>query len=68
MRRAFCLMLTVDLWFAGIIILGFQASAEAESIYDTGFEPPQFALGPLNGQDGWTFNGEVQDGVVRSGE
>ncbi|MEM7244433.1 MAG: hypothetical protein AAF533_03775 [Acidobacteriota bacterium] len=45
--------------------------AEASVVYDTGFEPPDFVLGPLRGQDGWVGDpsvvGSVQDAVVESG-
>lgn len=42
-------------------------AARAGVIYETGFEPPNFALGGINGQEGWTGDGIIENTVVRSG-
>ena len=38
-------------------LLGVVNTAQAAPIYQTGFEPTTFAVGPLVGQDGWTVGG-----------
>jgi len=45
MARGSILLLTLTLCFA--------AGSKAQATYTTGFEPPQFILGDVNGQDGW---------------
>ncbi len=56
------------------VILGFimlAGSAEAQIVYQTGFESPEYAVGGLVGQNGWLqFGGAtstVQTDVVKSG-
>ena len=41
-------------------------------LYETGFEPPRFAPGPIQGQDGWTGEGTtdriaIHPGIARTG-
>jgi hypothetical protein len=42
-------------------------SVQADTIFATGFEPPTYAVGPINGQDNWTGDGTIQTAVVKSG-
>lgn len=39
--------------FAVTLTLTFAPLASAQAIYTTGFEPPTFTLGDVDGQDGW---------------
>jgi hypothetical protein len=44
-------------------------SARAGVIYATGFEPPSFTVGPINGQSGWfvfSASGQVNDPVIET--
>jgi hypothetical protein len=60
-----------------VAILTLLASATpkavADVIYQTGFEPPTFSVGTLNGQNGWSVSGAstsqtvVETSVVRNG-
>ena len=52
----------------------FVAAAPAAIVYSTGFEPPKFTTGNLDGQDGWNGHtdavpsaAKVQTGVFHSG-
>jgi MYXO-CTERM domain-containing protein len=39
----------------------------ATTLFSTGFEPPTYAVGALNGQDGWTNAAVVENSVVFAG-
>jgi hypothetical protein len=46
-----------------------SGSARAGVICATGFEPPSFAVGPINGQSGWfvfSASGQVNDPVIET--
>jgi hypothetical protein len=47
-----------------------SVSAQAGVVYQTGFEPPLYSVGPLNGQDGWgnaSSDVQVETTTVQSG-
>lgn len=48
-------------------LVQFSAGTGVQTAYATGFEAPEFAVGGLNGQGGWSGDGTVQSGVVRTG-
>jgi hypothetical protein len=50
---------------AGLLVVA--GAARADTLYQTGFESPTFAAGAINGQDGWSGNGMIQAGTVKSG-
>ena len=52
----------------GLLLAGAPA-AHAAIVYQTGFEPPGYSVGPLNRQDGWRFTSlaQVQTTTVLSG-
>jgi PEP-CTERM motif len=60
---------TKQMLAAALMLLSLVAatSVQAGVIYSTGFEPPAFVPGPINGQDGWSGAGEIQGAVVYSG-
>ena len=51
------------------LLFGGRGVARAGVIYQTGFEPPTYSLGTLNGKDGWSTssNADVQNSTVLSG-
>jgi hypothetical protein len=51
------------------LLLGSARPACADIIYQTGFEPPTYHLGTMEGQDGWSFSTVpvVQNSTVLSG-
>ena len=54
------------------IIHGFSSASQTSVVYQTGFEPPAFSPGELNGQSGWSNTGlqattVVETSVVASG-
>jgi hypothetical protein len=49
-----------------LVVLAKTAQASI-ILYETGFESPTFATGPITGQDGWSAGGTIQTSVVSSG-
>jgi hypothetical protein len=51
-----------------LIMLGYAISASAQGtpIYQTGFEPPIFSPGTINGQDGWFAFGVPSSTVIET--
>ena len=52
---------------AAVFLQAMAHKAGAQEFYSTGFEPADFALGQVDGQDGWFGAAKVQIGVVESG-
>jgi hypothetical protein len=52
-----------------LVLLALVSTARADLIYSSnGFEQPTFVPGPINGQNGWTGNGDIQTSVKFSGD
>ena len=46
-----------------------QAYAQSAVLYRTSFDTDQgYTLGPIEGQDGWGYEGDVQNSVVQDGD
>jgi hypothetical protein len=62
-------MRNIHLAAAAVLITLGSLSAHADVLYQTGFEPPVYSVGPLNGQDGWSSPslGQVETTTVLSG-
>jgi MYXO-CTERM domain-containing protein len=52
MKSPFVRSITIGL-FSLVALAALAVPARATSVYQTGFESPTFAVGGLNGQDGW---------------
>lgn len=50
-----------------LTLLGLSLSAKAGIVYQTGFEPPTFTPGPLNGQNSWITVGAGGTTTVENG-
>lgn len=67
MKRSF----TIHTLFCHVLLAVFSVAASAETLFSTGYEPPTYSVGPLDGQDGWDAQffdvAEVTSDFSRSG-
>jgi hypothetical protein len=60
MKTPFCVLFTIAC-ISLLLVIGSPAVTGQSVPYSTSFEAPVFSLGPVDGQDGWTGDGNIQN-------